>query len=664
MKKRIQVTQRFEARFDMSPQGWRRRLPGLELLWKQTQGDRLITIAVIDGAVDLSHPCFLGADLRVVESVVPSQPVSGHGTAVASILFGRPASGFAGLAPGCRGLIIPVFAAAEKPAVTACSQVDLARAIGLALVNGANVINISGGQLDAGGEASPILAKAIRDCAEQGVLVVAAAGNDGCDCLHVPAAEPSVLAVGAMDEAGAPIETSNWGKVYQSQGLLAPGRGIPVAVPGGGGASLTGTSFATPIVSGIAALLLSLQREQGRPLDIGAVRAALFGTARGCDVEPVGDCRRLLSGRLDVAGAVAQISQADPDTEAPASETATTVQAANDETAETWMAAVTALEIEETIEVVSDLEGVAAAPDSASAVESVMPSDAGGRPEKAAEPAVVVSGGSIRPAFGPTLVYALGQLGYDFGTETRRNWFLQQGMDDSYAPSALLAFLAKNPAHATAVIFTLLQDAIPIYAVVPGGTFAAEAYGLLRELMAAQISARAERIAIPGWTLGATELMNGHSVPLLFPEPRGMSLWSTQELVGKVLGTPLGRGKKKFVGYEEKAIEIANFIERIHDELRNLGLTPPERAMNYAATHAAQLGNVYISAYEDGMALDTIGIERSPICRPESDCWDVKLVFFHPKKRLEQARLVYRFTVDVSDIVPVTMGKIRRWEIY
>ena len=50
--------------------------------------------------------------------------------------------------------------------------------------------------------ADPLLADVVRQCARQGVLIVAAAGNEGCACLHVPAALESVLAVGAMDAAG------------------------------------------------------------------------------------------------------------------------------------------------------------------------------------------------------------------------------------------------------------------------------------------------------------------------------------------------------------------------------------------------------------------------------------------------------------------------------
>ncbi len=66
----------------------------------------------------------------------------------------------------------------------------------------------------------------------------------------------------------------------------------------------------------------------------------------------------------------------------------------------------------------------------------------------------------------------------------------------------------------------------------------------------------------------------------------------------------------------------------------------------------------------DTLELDGIDVEVSPICRPGSECWDVKLTFFDPARRLERARRVYRFTVDVSDVVPVTVGTVRAWSVY
>ena len=179
-------------------------------------GDVRIRIAVLDGPVDTSHPCLQGAALTAVQTVAGKNAAGGrataHGTHVASIIFGQPGSEVPGIAPGCSGLILPIFSDETPDRGLACSQLDLARAILMAVENGAHVINISGGQLTPSGEPEPILADAIASCRRHNVLIVAAAGNDGCECLHVPAAAPSVLVVGAMDEDGNPLEFEQLGR--------------------------------------------------------------------------------------------------------------------------------------------------------------------------------------------------------------------------------------------------------------------------------------------------------------------------------------------------------------------------------------------------------------------------------------------------------------------
>ena len=215
-----------------------------------------VCVAVLDGPVDLSHPCFDGANIRRLDTLVQDPagkgPMSVHGTHIASLIFGQPDSPVVGIAPQCRGLIAPVFRDSGERHL---SQLDLARAIEQAVQEGAHVINISGGQQSPEGQAEGILQRALQLCEDSNVLVVAAVGNDGCPCLHVPAAVPSVLSVGALGTDGKPLEISNWGEAYQSNGILAPGENITGAAPGGGAVSLTGSSFATPIVSGVAALL-------------------------------------------------------------------------------------------------------------------------------------------------------------------------------------------------------------------------------------------------------------------------------------------------------------------------------------------------------------------------------------------------------------------------
>ena len=288
------------------------RIPGLDELWSQTTGDRQICIAILDGPVDLSHPSLRDAALTQIDldEVTDSSAIeySDHGTHVASILFGSHDGPVKGVAPNCRGLIIPIFRYGADGALEPCSQARLAKAIRTAVRYGANVINVSAGQFSSHGEASPELRAAIEECGED-VLIVAAAGNDGCDCLHVPGAHPSVLAVGAMDAEGSPLPFSNWGEAYRDHGVLAPGERVLGAAGDGGVKVQSGTSFATPIVSGVAGLLLSLQRQLGIVPNAKSIRNTILETTHGCDPQTETQCERVLAGRLSISGCTSVVKR-------------------------------------------------------------------------------------------------------------------------------------------------------------------------------------------------------------------------------------------------------------------------------------------------------------------------------------------------------------------
>lgn len=288
------------------------QIGGLRELWAQTLGDPRICIAILDGPVDLNHPSLREAAIMQInlDEVSDSgvSPHSDHGTHVTSVIFGSHHGPVKGIAPNCRGLIVPIFRYDANGALEPCSQERLAKAIRVAVRFGANVINISGGQFSTRGEASPELLAAIKECGED-VLIVAAAGNDGCDCLHVPGALPSVLAVGAMDAAGRPLPFSNWGEAYREQGILAPGERILGAAGDGGVKAQSGTSFSTPIVSGVAGLLLSLQQKLGIVPSATSIRNAILESTHGCDPQTETQCERVLAGRLNVSGSISVVTR-------------------------------------------------------------------------------------------------------------------------------------------------------------------------------------------------------------------------------------------------------------------------------------------------------------------------------------------------------------------
>ncbi len=283
-------------------------IAGLADLWEATLGDPSTCIAVLDGFIELRHPTFVNANIQQLHSAEREHLASDHGTHVTSIIFGAHDGLIKGIAPQCRGLVIPIFRYTGEGKQIACTQEDLAEAIELAVERGATVINISGGQFSPTGRANARLAEVILRMSDQ-ALIVASAGNDGCECLHVPGALPSALAVGAMSADGNPLSFSNWGEAYQKNGVLALGEQVLGATYDGETTAYSGTSFATPIVSGVAGLLFSLCHQRNQPCTPRLIREAIVETAIGCEDVQTSDCDRLLAGRLNIPGAVSYLNK-------------------------------------------------------------------------------------------------------------------------------------------------------------------------------------------------------------------------------------------------------------------------------------------------------------------------------------------------------------------
>jgi Subtilase family len=252
---------------------WKARLPGLNLLWKLTTGRPDVRIAVLDGPPDKASV----AQPRPVPKghIVPNGVVE-HATLVQSIIAGSSDLVVPGIAPGCTVLSIPIFEElASQNLQPSCSQARLSDGIRSAIAEEANIINISAAQQADLLALSSELSGALQDALDRDILVVAAAGNQGCACDTIPASVAGVLAVGAHDDNGVPLLSSNWGPNQRAQGVIAPGRDVPGACVGGGLCRASGASFAAATVSGV-------------PPQLGAVEMA--GT--------------YLAGRLDVSRAI------------------------------------------------------------------------------------------------------------------------------------------------------------------------------------------------------------------------------------------------------------------------------------------------------------------------------------------------------------------------
>jgi hypothetical protein len=607
-------------------------------------GHKEVCIAILDGPFDVSHSCFNGANLRRIDPMhlgMPTDPTNAmHGTHVASVIFGQVGSEVLGIAPECQGLLVPVFHASQNGRLS-CSQLELTRGIAFAAANGANVINISGGQSSTSGRADPALSKIIKECSDNNILIVAAVGNDGCNCLNVPAAEDNVLAVGAMDNLGRPLESSNWGGAYHSHGILALGLDILGALPVQGTIKKTGSSFATPIVSGIVALLAGRQRELNRMFNLLKVRDAILGTAQPCETDDVSHQSRCLMGKLDAVGAHRRIMSSYLEEDS--------------------------VNKQETVFLAEVENGMTSIDSSGTPLDKNKPDDVS--PSVSESSRVVLAECSCGGTKNTTtsddalqLVFALGKFGFDVGSEARRDSLMQAMPANKNNPlnaADLLSYLDASPFEASSVIWTLNLDVTPIYAIQPAGPFAAECYSRIREFYAQQLSEGVELISVPGVILGSVKLQFGQVVPRLVPALRGMYSWAKEPLIQHLLG-PRPQAASDIETYDRHEKGLTDFLDRIYYDLRNLGITPEERAINFSATNAFQIAEVIKSATVEELDLDSIIVKKSAICRPESECFDVEVVFFNPNNT-NTANRVFRFTVDVSDVVPVTIGHVRGW---
>lgn len=227
------------------------------------------TLAMIDTMVDIAHPSLRGRAVTVRDFARPGGGRdAAHGTAVASILVGLDrADQYSGLVPDARLMAANVFRINRAGEVQTDSATLLA-ALDWAARNGAGVINIS-----IAGPPSALLEQAIARLSRKGHVIVAAVGNDGPAAPPVyPAAYPGVVGVTAVDLDGVVFRRAGRGPHVD---IAAPGVSLRAALPGGTYGSVTGTSFATPVIAG----LLSLSVPKPEPARAAGALAAL-GKAR------------------------------------------------------------------------------------------------------------------------------------------------------------------------------------------------------------------------------------------------------------------------------------------------------------------------------------------------------------------------------------------------
>ena len=266
---------------------------GLPEAWDMMRSTDSLVLAVLDSGVDLDHP-------DLVDRLVPgwdfvnNDPVPdddfGHGTMVAGVAGATTNNGrgVAGAAWGGRIMPIKVLDARGR-----ASDQNIASGITWAVNHGADVVNLSLG----GPGSSATLQAAVDYATARNVIVVAAAGNDANSIRHYPAACDGVIAVGATETDGKLATFSNYGSWID---INAPGVAIATTMRGGGEAYglNSGTSFAAPLVAGVAVLL----RAAAPSASVAALADRLRATTS--DLGPVGFDSFYGSGFLDAEAAL------------------------------------------------------------------------------------------------------------------------------------------------------------------------------------------------------------------------------------------------------------------------------------------------------------------------------------------------------------------------
>lgn len=235
-------------------------------LMQLTEGRTDVAVGLIDGPVATAHPHFANSNIREIPGGLTGTCARAnslacmHGTFVAGILTGKRGTAAPAIGPNCTLLLRPIFAeeTSTDGHMPSATPEELATAIIDCIESSCRVINLSAALAQPSAKGERQLVQALDYSARRGVVVVAAAGNQGTVGSSAITRHPWVIPVTACDDRGRPISYSNFGDSIGRRGLSAPGSGVQSLGTNGQAPTFSGTSAAAPFVTGTIALLQSL----------------------------------------------------------------------------------------------------------------------------------------------------------------------------------------------------------------------------------------------------------------------------------------------------------------------------------------------------------------------------------------------------------------------
>ena len=237
----------------------------LTALMARTGGSPEVRIGLIDGPVATQHGDLASEHIRQIPRnkgatcIHTNSIACRHATFIAGILSAKRNSLAPAICPDCTLLVRPIFAetTSGREHMPNATPSALASAIVESIDNGARIINLSLGLAQSSTRGEQALEQALSHAVRRGVIVVAAAGNQGAVGMSAITLHPWMIPVVACDVLGRPLNESNLGRSIGARGLSAPGDGIVSLDSEGQSLTLRGTSVAVPFVTGAIALLWS-----------------------------------------------------------------------------------------------------------------------------------------------------------------------------------------------------------------------------------------------------------------------------------------------------------------------------------------------------------------------------------------------------------------------